>query len=473
MKDTSLIIANQIGFCAFLLIIFMGISLDINNSQKSYLKQVEKLAYNDLLTGQRNYTKFVIDANKLLSIAQNKKFAAVYFDIANFKYINDVFGYETGDRLLCHVADTLVSLLEKNGIFSRINADKFVALFPYSKKSEVTEFIVLLLNRITAFSELNEHNYKFKVYAGIFCSENTENMNITAMIDRANIAQKSIKHSNIPYAYYSNELREAILREKEIENQMESALQDGEFIVHLQPKYEIRSNKIVSAEALVRWQSPEKGLLSPKEFISIFEKNRFIIRLDTYVFEKVCEVLRNWIDKGYEIIPISVNVSPIQFYETDFVPKYSEIKERYQIPDEYIELEFTESIFFENPEILTKVLEELKTHGFICSIDDFGSGYSSLNMIKDLPVDVLKLDGLFFRKGINGDRDKAVIKSVITMAKELTMKTVAEGVETKEQLNFLNLIGCDMVQGFVYSKPLPVEDFEQLLWGEKLAQFCC
>lgn len=473
MKDAHLIILNQIGFGFVLLIVLTGISRDIKNSHRSYLKRVEKLAYTDLLTGGRNYTKFVIDATKYISAPGNKKFAAVYFDIANFKYINDAFGYETGDRLLCYIADTLVSLLGKKGIFSRITADKFVVLLSYNKKSEVTNFVVHMLNQISAFSELNEHNYKFKVYAGIYCYEDSEDLDITAMIDRANIAQKSIKYSNIPYAFYSSDMRESILREKEIENLMEKALLDGEFIIHLQPKYETRSNKIVGAEALVRWLNPEKGILYPKEFIPIFEKNRFIIRLDTYVFEKVCEILRHWMDKGYKTVPISVNVSPIQFYETDFVSKYSEIKAKYQIPDEYIELEFTESIFFKNHEVLTTVLEELKSHGFVCSLDDFGSGYSSLNMIKDLPVDVLKLDGLFFRKGINGDRDKAVIKSVITMAKELSMKSVAEGVETKEQLKFLNLIGCDMVQGFVYSKPLPVEKFEHLLWGEEIAQHCC
>lgn len=474
MKEAHYIIFNQLFIGIILLLIFMAFGWNIRRTYKSYVRQIQRLAYSDPLTGGSNYTKFKIDANKILRKSNNGKFAAIYFDIAKFKYINDEFGYEVGDRLLCYIADTLSSLLGNNGIFSRITADKFVVMLSYNKKSQVTDFIVLLISRISAFAELNKRNYKFKVYAGLYCSENAKKPNITTMIDRANIAQKSIKHSSdTQYAFYTKELRESVLHEKEIENVMEKALLDGEFVLHLQPKYEVRSNKIMGAEALVRWQNPQKGIIYPKEFISIFEKNRFITRLDAYVLEKVCEVIKGWMDSGYKIVPISVNVSPIQFYETDFVSKYAEIKEKYGIPDQYIELEFTESIFIENHEILTKVLDELKSHGFVCSLDDFGSGYSSLNLIKDLPVDVLKLDGLFFRKGTNGNREKAVIKSVITMAKELSMKSVAEGVETKEQLKFLNLIGCDMVQGYVYSKPVPIENFQALLWGGELEQTCC
>ena len=263
--------------------------------------------------------------------------------------------------------------------------------------------------------------------------------------------------------FYDHAMRDKILREKHLETRMEEALSGGEFLIYIQPKYSLAPRGLAGGEALVRWKDRDDIFLSPGEFIPLFENNRFITRIDRYMLESSCRLLREWMAAGLRPLPLSVNVSRVQFYTPEFVDTYIRMKTEYGIPDGLLELEFTESISVENIELFNSVVRRLRQAGFRCSIDDFGAGYSSLNMLKDLPVDTLKLDGGFFRFTQDDERARTVVRHMLNLAGELRMGTVAEGVETPEQVEFLERAGCDVVQGYVFGKPMPAAEFAELL----------
>ena len=436
-------------------------------------KAMNKFIDTDYLTNGINYEKFLKDAQELIENNDGMKLATFYGDILNFKYINDTFGYDTGDQLLMLVSQSIRDIVVKHGgLSSRISGDKYVVIAPYRDKNEFIEYIYSVIDDISFFEPIEKANYKPDVYVGIYCSDlDAEELTISEMLDRANMAQKSIKGSTEYHiAFYTEEIRDRVIAEKDLERRMESALENGEFKAYFQPKYEVSTGEIVGAEALVRWDSPESGFMSPGKFIPLFEQNGFIINLDQYVFETVCKNMREWLDNGVKVVPVSINVSRLQFYRIDFVKRYAKIKEKYDIPDGLLELEFTESMVFENLDILRKIVQSLKKVGFSCSVDDFGSGYSSLNILKNLPMDTLKLDKVFFDDSENLSRDKALISSVINMSRALNMKTVAEGIESWAQVAFLKEIGCDIIQGYVFSEPIPHDRFTNILTGNRFKE---
>ncbi len=454
----------------FMFLGYVGISgMLVSTGLNFYEKRLGRYLDTDKLTSGINYEKFLSDAQKKIE-KSDENYAAFYADIQNFKYINDTFGYDVGDQLLMYVSQRIKDAVSGiGGLYARISADNYTILIPYKDKNEFVEHIYSIIDDICWFEPIQRENYKPEIYVGIYCTGDDENdLTISEMIDRANMAQKSVKGSTEYHiAFYTEEIRERVIAEKELERRMESALSNGEFKAFFQPKYQVSTGEIVGAEALVRWDSPESGFMSPGKFIPLFEQNGFIINLDQYVFETVCKNIREWIDNGVKVVPVSVNVSRLQFYRIDFVKHYTKIKDKYNIPDGLLELEFTESIVFENLAILRKIVSNLKAAGFTCSIDDFGSGYSSLNILKNLPMDTLKLDKLFFDDSENITRDKALISSVITMSRALNMKTVAEGIENWAQVAFLKEIGCDIIQGYVYSEPIPHARFTNLLEGNR------
>ncbi len=253
------------------------------------------------------------------------------------------------------------------------------------------------------------------------------------------------------------------LREKEIEDQMEAALANGEFEVYLQPKLDLAQNEIEGAEALIRWNSPEKGLIPPAQFVDLFEKNGFIKKIDLFVFETICKYMRKWIDTEVPLLTVSVNLSRLHFMEKNFLDEFDAIRQKYDVPAKYLEFELTERTVFEETELLTDVMYHMREKGYSCSLDDFGSGYSSLNILKELPINVIKLDRGFFIGQYN-EQSRIIIRAIINMAKELDMKTVAEGVDTPEQCSFLRESGCTMMQAFLYAKPMPIPNFESMFF---------
>lgn len=329
-----------------------------------------------------------------------------------------------------------------------------------------------MCDKVNSYNQSGTHTYYLPLDCGIYIVPDGS-IDIVNIRDRANTARKNNKNLSGRHmcscVFYDDLDRVQMLKEKKMENSMEQALENGEFIVYLQPKINLEKSEIVGAEALVRWKTKQDGLISPGEFIPFFEKNGFIVKLDLYVFNCVCCLLQNWENRGIKPIPISVNLSRNHLFDPQFLEKYEAIQKAYGIDSSLLEFELTETVVFENLELLKNVIERIHAAGFQCSMDDFGSGYSSLNVLKEIPVDILKLDGVFFDK--EGDpRGNDVVESAIELARKLGMKTVAEGVETFAQVEFLRNAACDMVQGYVFSKPLSIENFEVLAFSANMMQ---
>ena len=246
-------------------------------------------------------------------------------------------------------------------------------------------------------------------------------------------------------------------REQEIINEMNHALEAGQFCIYLQPKYDLEKSMLCGAEALVRWIHPEKGMVSPGEFIPIFEKNGFIAKLDYYIWEMVCKQLQIWMKQGMQPKPISVNVSRVNLCNPQIVDRITELTKRYEIPPELFQLELTESAYMDNPVVMKQVIKKLRSNGFTILMDDFGNGYSSLSILKDMEIDILKIDMSFFGDSEIPGRGENIIASVVRMAKWLNIPSIAEGVERKDQVNFLRGVGCEFVQGYYFARPMPIE----------------
>ncbi|HBY3420749.1 TPA: bifunctional diguanylate cyclase/phosphodiesterase, partial [Clostridioides difficile] len=418
-------------------------------------------------TGADSIDKFKINSNKLFAKNNPEEYALFYIDVDKFKYINDMFGYDMGNDTLIHISNTIASELKEDEIFARVSADHFVLLIKYKTDDDIKTRLNNIYNKVQILSNPKINYYKLILDCGIYKISKSDN-DINTIMDRANTARKTIKggHKN-SFAFYDKEMHKKILKEKEIENSMVDALNNGEFIVYFQPKYSLSDYQIIGAEALVRWDNPQKGLIPPIEFIPVFERNGFIVNIDFYVFEEVCKKIREWMDEGQKVVPISVNLSRMHFVNSNFIEKFKLIVDKYKIPTRLIELELTETAVLDNIEGLLDTMNNLKEKGFVISMDDFGTGYSSLNLLKELPVDILKLDRAFFTEKDESNNEKIVISNVIKMAKELKMKVISEGVETISQVEFLKQIGCDMVQGYLFSKPMPVKEFEKIAFKKE------
>ena len=430
-------------------------------------EKLEELTSRDELTGAYRADKFYSEVNRMMEREPDAKFAVLYIDFENFKYVNDVFGYSYGDDLLKGYAQLVMSRLKEEELLARDVADRFVLLRRYETQEELLETQKMMDEEFLNSDIVMLNRHMLTIACGICCAEDlVEEPEAVKMVNRANFAQKEVKNKpGKHYAFYGEEIRQKLIAEMAVKDRMQEGLDNEEFVVYLQPKVGVEDGAVKGAEALVRWAIPGNGLLSPGLFIPVLEKNHFIGKVDRYVFEKVCIWLHDRMANGKTVVPISVNVSKIQFYNPDFIPVYAGIKKQYGIPDGMLEIELTESAAFEHEEYLMQVVRELHDNGFLCSLDDFGTGYSSLGLLKDLPIDVMKLDGVFFRVSVDVNRGHTILKYIIDMVKELNISTVAEGVEREEQVEFLKSAGCDLIQGFAFYRPMPVEQFEEVLDG--------
>lgn len=430
-------------------------------------EEIEKLAYIDTLTGMWNLNKFKLNAAKIVDEINNNgtnPYAMVCLDIKKLRYINDMFGFEVGDEILKYIANQLKTTLNPDVMFTRTEADKFFILTKYKNKKALTEWLEALHNKIQYYNSAKTGCYKLVFSCGIYLLT-ADGSSIHTIIDKADIARRKARSGhNTSFVFYNDDFLQALLQEKELEDMADDALIHKEFIAYYQPKIELTTGKIKGAEALVRWISPSKGFMSPADFLPVFEKNGFIAKMDFYVFELVYANLRKWLDAGREVVPISINLSRVYLTDRMFIDKLVELSKQYNVPTKYIELELTESVFTENTTNIIELMKNLCNLGFSISIDDFGSGYSSLKLLRDLPVDYLKLDKEFLGNGAENDREKIIIEYVIQMAKRLGIKVVSEGVETASQAEFLARCSCDLAQGYLYAKPMPMADFEKLMW---------
>lgn len=451
-----------LGINVTLGVVFMALIWYIIWSTGKKNREIERMAYLDSVTG--GYTPLWFERELKERLKEKQECAFVSLDIRRFKLINDSFGSVEGNRVLKHLHGVIQENLLPGEFTARINDDFFNIVLNSVSHGEIMERLGKIANDVNGYNRGAKELYYLCLDCGIYLIEDYGD-DVFVIRDRANTARKKNKETGEIHlcscVFYSDLERLQMLKEKEMENAMERALEDGEFIIHLQPKVDLENRRIIGAEALVRWESREKGMVYPDEFIPLFERNGFITRVDLYVFETVCKLIRRWMDSGIEPVPVSVNLSRNQLRIPGFLKRYQEIQERYQVPAHLLEIELTETLVFENLEFLKQVIGEIHDIGFHCSMDDFGSGYSSLNVLKEVEVDILKLDRAFFSKE-QDKRGEDVIASVINLAKKLNMVTVAEGVETIPQVEFLKQAACDMVQGYVFSRPVPVEEFETL-----------
>lgn len=419
---------------------------------------VDYLATYDELTGIYNKQAFYTKTKEMLLDNPDKNFDLLRINIERFKVLNDLFGESTGDKLLRYIGKFLKEINLPLCVSGRLYADNFVVCYE-AGKGDSRRMINTLQMVADSFAINNRTILSFGLYR-----IDDKTLPVSVMCDRANMALWKAKGNfKNPYCEYDEKMRQQVLKEQKIINAMEMAIQNKEFTLYLQPKYDIEKGTIIGAEALVRWISQENGFISPGDFIPVFENNGFVYEVDKFIWEESCRYLRKWLDEGREVHPISVNVSRIDLYDPKLVKHLVDLREKYQLPSQYLELEITESAYTEDPEQIITITRQLREAGFVILMDDFGTGYSSLNMLKDIQIDVLKLDMGFLKSSDYSAKGGNILTAILKMAESLKMQTIAEGVETKEQVEFLKGIGCKYVQGFYYSKPLPVDEFEKLI----------
>lgn len=416
-------------------------------------------AKTDALTGLYSRDTFFEKAGVMVEAQEPGFFIMACFDVEHFKIINDQYGSARGDVVLKYIAQTFQEgFRQAGGICSRIMADNFAVLYPksFAESEEICE-----IRRKAAALDGLILPITFSI--GRYVAEDVT-LSPSAMYDRAVLAKESVKgRYDRHIAVYDESMRNRILNEQEIISEMKSALEEHQFENWYQPQFNHVTGALVGAEALVRWRHPVKGLISPGVFIPIFEKNGFVYEVDKYVWEQSCIFLKEMQDSGRRIVPISVNISRYDIFREDLVAFISGLVQKYQIPTEALRLEITESAFAQSGDQIIRVVKEFKALGFTMEIDDFGSGYSSLNTLKDVPADVLKLDMRFLEGEENSDKGGNIVESIVRMAKWIGMSVIAEGVEEIEQADFLKSIGCYYIQGYFYSKPLPKQEYEQIM----------
>lgn len=440
----------------------------IERSQHQLSRELKYRADYDMLTGIYNKTKFFETARAMLNRNPAETFVLLRIDIEKFQLVNSFFGVSEGDELLRYIAGEIRGFAGGSMLtaYGRIEADVFCLCVPYLGEEEILEFVRYMRTRF------GQYDLEFDIVPtiGIYVIRDRE-LSLNEMYDRANLAAKRCKGNYIEnYAFYTTDMSEELVKEQRIVNRMKTALENDEFVIYLQPKYGLQSNAMDGAEVLVRWASPTNGMVSPGEFIPVFERNGFIIKLDYYVWEKTCQLLSRWRKEGRDPKPVSVNISRVNLYNPRLVELICGLVEKYQIPPKLLQLELTESAYTSNPKAIKDTMERLQEAGFSILMDDFGSGYSSLNALKDIAVDILKIDMKFLSDTDKQGRSENILASVVRMAKWLDMPVVAEGVERREQVDFLRSIGCEYVQGFYFARPMPVEDYEQLAFERSGAQ---
>lgn len=419
----------------------------------------------DELTGLYNRKGFYQATEELFARNPDITYIIAYWNVRRFKVINEVFGRDAGDAILRRMAEMIKAAYEGvEGTYGRMECDNFVVCFPKDLLDVARGFV--RSGEIIYINEGTEYHYAS--YYGLYEVED-KSVSIESMVDRCRIAMDTVKDNYVkPYAFYTAEMRKSIVIEQMLMSQCETAIKRSEFEVYYQPVCNALDGTITSAEALVRWNHPKRGMISPGAFIPLFERNGFISILDRYVWDKVCRMQRRRIDAGKAVVPVSINVSRVDFYNQQLCEDIINILQKYDLEPELLRLEVTESSYSDNPQKVMDTVKRLQENGFTIMMDDFGSGYSSLNTLKDLPVDILKIDMKFMNDLEKGGKSAVILESVVRMAKWMSLKAVAEGVETEDELNFLKSVDCNYIQGFYFYKPMPEKEFEELLNNPEL-----
>lgn len=436
--------------------------LNIKSSQYTTQK-IEQLSDHDVLTGLMKYDIF---CNKLRQAMRrgikDSYIVIVYSDLKHFKYINETYGYDVGNRLLQRFSDKITKNVKRIIGAARVYSDNIVYAADYPTYISDERIYEEVLKQTTLINkELQEAfmDNNIAVCTGVFIVKNSQ-MDVEVAVSNANMARKEAKKkANDNVVLFDNEMMEAVVRQMQLNAELPEAIMNKEIKVYYQPKIESGTGKIVGGEALVRWQKQDGSFIYPDQFIPGFEENGLIVDVDYCVYESVFQMIRERVDMGLPLVPISMNISRVHLKDDAFLDFVKDLFAKYAIPPEYVEFELTESIYIENLERTLVLIKELRKMGIKISMDDFGSGYSSLNVLNNLPIDILKLDKVFLDGNSLSINQKIIISCVVEMASKLDIRVVCEGVETAEQARFLTVIGCDMIQGYYYARPMPETDF--------------
>ncbi len=449
---------TQVSFIIFLLI--SALCVYILLTKRNSILAVEQVAYYDELTKLPNLSKLKKDMGVFLNKNKDKKHAIIKVDINNFKSINEIYGFEIGNRVLCAFKEISDMVEEKSLIVARVGTDEFIFFAGNNFLEELDSQTAYYESFFKKFiPELENHHLTFTY--GRYFIEPYET-DVDEIYNRVNLAHKMARTKEDSIIWnYDDEYKQKVLKNATLESKMKNALINNEFCAFLQPKFEIKTKKLIGAEALVRWIQPDGKMIFPDEFIPLFESNGFIIELDKFILNSVCNRLSQWKDSGHDYIPISVNFSRHHLDNLNFVKDIAAIVDKYSIPHKFIEIEVTESTALSNELTFKKLIEDLHSSEFKISIDDFGTGYSSLGLLKEFKMDILKLDRSFINSTVEHERRDLIVDGIVKLAHSLDMNIIAEGVEDKVQAAFLSSINCEAAQGYYYAKPMPIPEFEQ------------
>lgn len=454
------------GYFAMAAVVLLLVIL-LYQAKKRY--RLERMAYIDGVTKSYNFKGFVKRMKTAFEKDPTAKYAFLQITLDRFDYFTETFGLAEANKALYFMSTVLSEAMHKDETYCRYNTKNFILLMKYQSDEELKERILYLKNRIGSTEENSRINDKFtfQLIVGVYCLSHLD-MSIDDMIKNAGIAMENARsNKRSPYEFFKESSQGSNAESAEFESRMYDALHEKEFLVYLQPKFSLKDGKQTGAEALVRWMHPEKGLVFPGRFIPLFEKNGFIVELDMYILEELCRRLKLWIKLGYRPMPLSVNISMHNFFNSDFVDRVNEIVGRYGIPESLIMIEISEADIAGSIELAQEIIERLKTEGYLVSMDNFGKSATSMNTLYKMQLDEVKIDRRFLLEMINSERGQSVIDAVVGTAQKFDIPIVADGVENKSQAKLLRDIGCDMMQGFVFSEPLPEQEYEEYAYGAR------
>lgn len=457
-QETLQITFSYLNYVSCFVVILVGTLVS-----KVATERLEKENYQmtrDELTGIYNRKYFLEKVSEVLK-KNNKQYYLMCTNISGFKFYNELFGAERGDQVLIEQAQMMRSTSQLHGTYGRLSGDEFGMLVP----EEAYDKDAILKYTLALQEKFSSPLYHMHIYVGIY-KVTDHNEPSAAMCEKARIAIDEIKGNyDRHFAYYDEKLLQESMIKRRVIGEFDHALETNQFCIYLQPQV-VEQGKVLGAEALVRWIHPEDGLIPPGKFIPVLEETGLISRLDQFVWEQAAQLLQKWKQEGKDDIYISVNVSAKDFYHVNIYEAFTGLVEKYQIHPANLKIEITETVLMNEAQNQLELLQKLRDYGFEIEIDDFGSGYSSLNMLKDIMVDVMKIDMGFLEKTEHEERSWNIIQIIVSLAKTLGMRTVTEGVETEEQVKKLALIGCEVFQGYYFAKPMPVENFINLYMEE-------
>lgn len=420
------------------------------------VKKLKKVAYTDTTTKIGNRDYFI---NKAIDLMQkNNNYTLIGFGVANLPKINQMYGSSEGDRLIRYVAKRIISHVKTGSVYALVQTNLFAILLRTQEESEIMRVVNGITRDINRCTEVFQIELAFGIYR-----VDDRNVKISEMLSRMALTQQSVpEDGKVNYAFFDEELSRKYEENKQMCDEMEQALEDKKLVMYLQPMVDLHIYRVYSAEALMRWEHPEKGLLSPYKFLPIFENTNLMVKLDYYMWEEACKTLRRWVDNKMETLPLMLNISPMHLSNFSFIQVLSGLVDKYKLQRDMFVLELPERALSSGGTDVLDTVKALAESGYVLCIDNFGGMHSPVNLLRDLPFSMVKLDRKFLMDNIQNEEGETILRYLIAMAKELDLTVVTEGVETLQQVNFLTEIGCDIAQGYYFSKPVNLRDFDKL-----------